>query len=218
MITAAEEIWAILREVSQSQKANERKFEQFIEENAKRSEETDRKMQETDRIVKETSQQMQVTTAQMKETDKKIKEVNASIGRLGNKLGDFVEEMVRPAAVRLFREQGIEVHEVHRNVEAQRGDEGIEVDLLVVNDTDIVAIECKSTLATDDIKEHVGRLDKLKRLLPTYAGKRVMGAVTGMVIPDNVARYAYSQGLFVIAQSGDHLLIRNQAGFSPRVW
>jgi hypothetical protein len=95
--------------------------------------------------------------------------------------------MVRPAAVRLFREQGIEVHEVHRSIEAQRDDEGIEVDLLVVNDTDIVAIECKSTLGTDDIKEHVGRLDKLKRLLPTYAGKRVMGAVTGMVIPDNVA-------------------------------
>ncbi len=193
MNAAAEEIWAILREVSQSQK------------------ETDRKMQETERRIQETTQQM-------KETDKKIKEMTASIGRLGNKLGDFVEEMVRPAAVRLFREQGIEVHEVHRNVEAQRGDEGIEIDLLVVNDTDIVAIECKSTLGTDDIKEHVARLDKLKRLLPTYHGKRVMGAVTGMVIPDNVARYAYSQGLFVIAQSGDHLLIRNQAGFSPRVW
>ena len=186
MNAAAEEIWAILREVAQSQK------------------ETDRKMKET--------------SHQTKETDKKIKEMTASIGRLGKKLGDFVEEMVRPAAVRLFREQGIAVHEVHRNVEAQRGDEGIEVDLLVVNDTDIVAIECKSTLGVDDVNEHVARLDKLKRLLPTYHDKRVMGAVTGMVIPDHVARYAYSQGLYVIALSGEHLLIRNDADFSPRVW
>ena len=196
MNAAAEEIWEILREVAQSQK------------------ESDLKMKETHRIVKETSQQMKETDRKMQETDKKIKEMTASIGRLGKKLGDFVEEMVRPAAVR----QGIAVHEVHRNVEAQRGGEGIEVDLLVVNDTDIVAIECKSTLGVDDVNEHVARLDKLKRLLPTYHDKRVMGAVTGMVIPDHVARYAYSQGLYVIALSGEHLLIRNDADFSPRVW
>lgn len=193
MNAAAEEIWAILREVAQSQK------------------DTDRKMQETDR-------KMQETDLKMRETDNKIKALAANLGRLGNKLGDFVEEMVRPAAVRLFREQGIDVHEVHRNIEAQRGDEGIEVDLLVVNDTDVVAIECKSSLSVDDVNDHLKRLDKLKRLLPSYQNKRVMGAVTGMVIPDHVARYAYGQGLYVIAQSGEHLLIRNGAGFSPRVW
>jgi hypothetical protein len=178
MNAAAEEIWAILREVAQSQK------------------ETDLKM---------------------KETDRKIKEMTASIGRLGNKLGDFVEEMVRPAAVRLFREQGIDVHEVHRGVSAKRNGEGIEVDLLVVNDNDVVAIECKSTLSIDDVNEHVIRLEKLKRLLPTYKDKRVMGALSGMVIPDNVAEYAYKQGFYVIAQSGEQVLIGNGEGFRPRV-
>ena len=193
MNAAAEEIWAILREVAQSQKETDLKMK-----------ETDRKMQETDR--------------KMQETDQKIKEMTASIGRLGNKLGDFVEEMVRPAAVRLFREQGIDVHEVHRGVSSKRNGEGIEVDLLVVNDNDVVAIECKSTLSIDDVNEHVIRLEKLKRLLPTYKDKRAMGAVTGMVIPDNVAAYAYKQGFYVIAQSGDHLLIRNGEDFRPRVW
>ena len=163
---------------------------------------------ETDRLMK----------ARSEETDRKIKEVTTSIGRLGNKLGDYVEEMVRPAAVRLFRERGIDVHEVHRNVEAQRDGDMIEVDLLVVNDTDVVAIECKSTLSEDDVNYHLRRLTKLKKLLPTYANKRVMGAVTAMVIPDNVAHYAYRQGLFVIVQTGDHLTIRNDAKFEPMVW
>lgn len=180
--------------------------------------ETDRKMQETDRIVKETSLQMKETDLKMKETDQRIKQVTESIGRLGNKLGDFVEEMVRPAAVRLFRECGIDVHEVHQNVIARRDGEGIEVDLLVVNDTDVVAIECKSSLSIDDVKAHINRLEKLKRLLPAYAGKRVMGAVTGMVLPDNVADYANSQGLYVIAQTGGHLAVRNGAGFQPQRW
>jgi hypothetical protein len=190
MNAAAEEIWAILREVAQSQKETDIKFKEYVAENEIRS----------------------------REIDKKVKEMTASIGRLGNKLGDFVEEMVRPAAVRLFREQGIDVHEVHRGVSSKRNGEGIEVDLLVVNDNDVVAIECKSTLSIDDVNEHVIRLEKLKRLLPTYKDKRAMGAVTGMVIPDNVAAYAYKQGFYVIAQSGDHLLIRNGEGFRPRVW
>ena len=172
MSSSAEEIWAILREVVESQK----------------------------------------------ETDKKIKEVTANIGRLGNRLGEFIEDAVRPAAVRLFRERGIEVHEVQQNVSVQRGDEGLEVDLMVANDLDLVAVECKSNLKQQDIDEHLARLAKIKRLLPKYANTRVMGAVAAMVIPDNVARYAYSKGLFVIGQSGEHLEIRNDAEFKPAVW
>jgi len=158
------------------------------------------------------------TDRKFQETDQKIKEITTNIGRLGNKLGDFVEEMVRPAAVRLFRERGIDVHEVHRNVEAWRGEEGIEIDLLVVNDTNVVAIECKSTLSLDDVNDQLDSLAKLKKLLPAYAGKRVMGAVAAMAIPDNVASYAYRQGLFVIAQTGDHLIIRNDAKFTSQIW
>jgi hypothetical protein len=191
--------------------------------------ETDRQFKETDRQFKETSRQLQENERQMRasreeyerqfqETDRRIKEVTASIGRLGSKLGAYVEEMVYPAAVRLFQERQIDVHEVHRNVHATRAEGAIEIDLLVVNDSDVVAIECKSTLKQDDVDEHLERLDKLKRLLPTYAQKRVMGAVTGMVMPEQVAQYAYRRGLFVIAQSGDQLTIRNDAAFQPRIW
>jgi Holliday junction resolvase len=49
--------------------------------------------------------------------------------------------------------QGIDVHEVHRGVSAKRNRDGIEVDLLVVNDNEVVAIECKSTLSIDDVSE-----------------------------------------------------------------
>lgn len=64
----------------------------------------------------------------LRETDLKSKEVMAGIGRLGNRLGEFVEEMVRPGAVRLFRSRGFEVHEVHQNVSARREEGEIEVE------------------------------------------------------------------------------------------
>ncbi len=67
---------------------------------------------------------------------------------------------------------------MHQNVSVTRDGEGIEVDLLVVNDGDVVAIECKSTLGLDDVNEHLARLEKVKRLLPSYANKQVMTPIT----------------------------------------
>jgi hypothetical protein len=192
-----DDVWKLFQE-------SDRKWQEMREEMREMSKETDKRFKETDK--------------RFKETDKKIKEVTTSIGRLGNKLGDFIEEMVHPAAVRLFQERGINVHEVHRNVISTRDGEGIEVDLLVVNDTDVIAIECKSTLSLDDVNEHLVRLEKLKRLLPAYANKQVMGAMTAMIIPENVASYAYRNGLYVIGQTGDHLVVRNDLKFKAKIW
>lgn len=190
----------------------------LFQENALKSRETDLQLKESARQIEEIGRQSKETDKKLQDTDRKIKEMTASIGRLGNRLGDFIEDAVRPAAVRLFKERGIEIYEIQQNVSVQRGEEGIEIDLMVVNDTEAVAIECKSNLKTDDVNEHLERLAKLKRLLPRYAGFSVMGAVAALVVPDNVARYAYAQGLFVIGQSGDHLEIRNDGQFKPMVW
>ena len=185
-----------------------RLFKETDEKFKENNERADKEFEETKRLIREMSMA----------TDRKIKEVSASIGKLGNRLGDFIEDAVRPAAVRLFQSRGIIVHEVQQNVSVQRGEEGLEIDLMVVNDTEAVAVECKSNLKIDDVNEHLERLDKLKRLLPRYAGFKVMGAVAAMVIPDNVARYAASTGLFVIGQSGEDMTIRNEKDFKPAVW
>ena len=176
--------------------------------------ETDRKFKE---IAEQSSERSKEIDRQFKETDRKIKEVSVSIGRLGNRLGDFIEDAVRPAAVRLFHERGIEVHDVFQNLTVQRGDESLEIDLMVVNDTEAVGVECKSNLKIDDVNEHLERLAKLKRISPKYANVKLMGAVAAMVIPENVARYAIGNGLFVIGQSGDHLEICNDRAFKPAV-
>lgn len=172
MSVEADEIWAILREVANEQKALQRE----------------------------------------------VKEVNKSIGRLTNRLGEFVEEAVRPSAVRLFRERGIDIHEVQQNITAKRDGEALEIDLLVVNNEDVVVIECKSNLSIDDVNDQLERLEKVKRLLPRYKDCRILGAVAGMVIPDNVATYAIRKGLYVIGQNGEHLGLRNDMSFAAKVW
>jgi hypothetical protein len=39
-----------------------------------------------------------------------------------------------------------------------------------------------------------------------------------MLIPDNVAQYAYKKGLFVIGQTGEQLVIRNDEKFKAKIW
>ncbi|MFI3217045.1 MAG: DUF3782 domain-containing protein, partial [Methylococcales bacterium] len=85
---------------------------------------------ETDRILKELSAEIKET---QKITAREINAVNTSIGRLSNRLGEFIEEAVRPSAVRLFRERGIDIHEVQQSITAKRDGEQLEIDLLVVN-------------------------------------------------------------------------------------
>jgi len=172
--------------------------------------ETDRKFQETERLMKERSL----------ETDKAIKKVSDNIDKLGNRLGEFVEAMVKPGLVRLFQARGLKVHRTMQNLTC-RDDGGqrlAEVDLLVVDTDTAIVVECKSFLGVDDINEHLERMAKFKTYWPEYAAYKLLGAVAAMVLPDSVGRYAWRKGLFVLAQNGEIVEIRNDDRFEPKVW
>lgn len=126
--------------------------------------------------------------------------------------------MLAPEAAELFQQRGIQVHEVHREVSVSRGTMSMGFGPLLVSDHELVAIQTSSKLSVDDIKEHAQRLQRFHLAFPHYQGIRVYGAVAGMVIPDETARFAYRQGLFVLGQSGETLSILNDANFRPRAW
>ncbi len=174
------------------------------------------------RLIGELAEAQKVTEQRFQETERLIKQqnqnLNEQLGKLGNRLGEFVEWQVRPAVVRLFQDRGIAVHEFYPGASARRDNEAIEIDLLVVNTTDAVLVEVKSKLTQLDVDEYLQQLSKFKRLMPRYGDVNAMGAVAAMVVPDEVARYAYRQGLFVLAQAGDSVVILNDDTFQPRTW
>jgi hypothetical protein len=112
------------------------------------------------------------------------------------------------------------VHQVAPNLTAydDNGRVIAEVDLLALNAQVAVAVECKSHLSVDDVNEHLHRLEHFKQCFPQYRGYQLLGAVAGMVVPDQVGRFAYRKGLFVLAQSGQAIEIRNDAAFQPQTW
>ena len=222
MATTADDVWQLLGELATAQKETERRFQ----ESDRRFQETERLLkqqnQETEHLFQESNRRFQETERLLKqqnqETDRQIKRMIKEVGKLSNRLGEFVEWQVRPAAVRLFQARGIDVHEFHPNVSVKRAYGGLEIDLLVVNDTDAILIEVKSKLSQRDVDDHLERLEKFKRFMPRYREVNALGAVGGMVISDEVAQYAYGQGLFVLSQSGDTVVILNDPQFQPRRW
>jgi hypothetical protein len=161
---------------------------------------------------------MRELAEQSKNTDRRLNELGKQIGGLGNRLGEFVEGVVRPGLVRLFQERGIDVHRTLRDVGGDKNGLALQVDLLVVNDTDAVAVEVKSKLTDRDVDDHLERLGKFKILFPEFASKRLLGAVAAMVVTDGAVRYAEKNGIFVIGQAGDDAVFLNSEGFEPRAW
>ncbi len=197
---------------------SDQKFKEARQAMREQSMKTERMFQETDRKFQETDRKIQETDRQIQETDRQVKETSKKVGQLSNRLGEFVEEMVRPGVERLFQQRGIDVSMTSRDVSYHNGKDGIEIDLLVRNGTDVVLIECKSKLSEEHVGDHLERLAKFKKYFPEYAEKKVMGAVAAMVIPESVERYACKKGLFVIAQSGEVITILNDKDFTPKQW
>ncbi|WP_008312302.1 DUF1626 domain-containing protein [Leptolyngbya sp. PCC 6406] len=233
MATTTDDIWRILNELAISQKElsdsqkelsdSQKELSDAQKELSDAQKETDRQfhlqVEENDRKfrlqVEENDRKFRL---QVEENDRRMKQLQQELGKLGNRLGEFVEWQVRPAVLRLFQQRGIEVHEILPEVSIQRGDAGFEIDLLVVNTTEAILVEVKSKLSQGDVDEHLERLAKFKQLMPRYSDVQAMGAVAGMVVPQEVARYAYRKGLFVLAQSGETVEILNDDRFQPRTW
>lgn len=216
-----EEVWALFKETDQKFKETDRKFQEMIQETDRKFQETDRKFQETDRKIQETTQQIKQTDQTLKNALKESERIlNKQMGKLTNRLGEFVEEMVKPAIIKLFRSRGIEVHVVTQRVQANNPELNLamEIDLLAINNNACILIEVKSHLSIDDVNEHLERMKKFKPLFPNYSTSQVYGAVAGMVIPEDVAKYAYRRGFFVMGQTGDTMGILNDINFQPIAW
>ena len=201
METTIQEVWTLFRETDRRFQATDKLLSQKFQE-------TDRKFQETEKLLALKSQ----------ETNNEIQRVSANVDKLAGKWGRFVEGLVVPGILRLFGERGIEIEKVFQRVKSHKGADTMEIDILGVDREYVVLVEVKSTLGADDVRDHLERLGLFRHFFPEYEDRKAIGAVAGIVMEENVGRFAYRQGLFVIAQSGDAVKILNDESFRPKTW
>ncbi|MFM6058402.1 MAG: DUF3782 domain-containing protein [Microcystis aeruginosa] len=194
---------------------NERQAAEAKLENDRRAAELERQAAEakleSDRRAAEAERSM----AELKRT---VERTSKAVDSLTTRWGRFVEELVELAVLRLFQEKGIDIKEVYPRARVKRQGIAMEIDILGVDDTDLVVVECKSRLSQDDVDEFIEKLTRFKIAFPHYQNYRAYGAVAGIEINECVDRYAYRKGLFVIKPSGDTVAIINDANFQPNTW
>jgi nitroreductase len=159
----------------------------------------------TDRLVQETAEQM-------KRTDKKISD-------LGDRIGEIVENMVGSNIVGQFQALNIAIKSHSRNKTfGIKGTEASgEIDVFLENGDVVVLIEVKTRLTEDGVRVQLDRLEKYR--LYGDDKRRILGAVTGAVVADDVVKFAHRQGLYVIVQSGEAVkIIAPPEGFVAKEW
>jgi hypothetical protein len=171
-------------------------------------------LQETDRQLKEIARRQKETDRQMKETDRRL-------GELGNRFGELSEHLLTSSITEKFRALNFAFTKAGPNLKFTdlQGKILTEVDVWLENGEFALAVEVKSFLRVEHVKDHVKRM----RLLRGYADKRqdrrkLLGAVAGAVVRAPARDYAFKQGFYMIEPSGDTVRISAPEGFTPRIW
>ena len=183
--------------------------------------ETREQMKETERMIKESAlAQEKKWEQERKEWDRRMEKTDQKIADLGDRIGQLVETMVEGGILRLFKALGYSFDICSRDIEFGNETLGIdgEIDLFLENGEYALLVEVKTNLSVSDVKNHVKRLEKYRRLADFRNDKRrFIAAVGGGVIRKNVREFALKSGLYVVQQSGDNIEVIPPEG-KPKVW
>jgi hypothetical protein len=177
--------------------------------------ETDRKLRETAQHIRESSEKTD------RLIEKLTRETSKQIGDLGGRFGELAEHLVAPGILKKFNALGYGFTKCGANVmiEDKSLNLALEIDLFLENGDCAAAVEVRENLKADDVKDHMNRMEKLRRYADTRRDlRKFYGAVAGAVIPSGVREFALKKGLCVIAQSGDTMTIDVPEGFKLKAW
>jgi hypothetical protein len=211
-ILSFEEAWAMIQENIRGIKEFRESLRESLEESRR---EADRRMREADRQIQEIREIQQ-------ETDRRMLRSDERISKLGGRLGEMIEYMVKPNLLSKFRELGFVFTKIYQdtNIKDEKNEIIAEADFTLENGDKVMIVEVKTKPSIEDIKYHVTRMGKLRKHADLHGDARTyLGAVAGMVINDNELKFALKNGFYVIVPSGDTFNITVPSGeYRPREW
>ncbi len=195
-----------------------------IKELAKAQKETDRQLKETSKAQQETAKAHKETERLLKEskleTDRQFKKSDKRMAKLDElfigQWGKLMEALVKGDLVKLLQERNIEVQSISQESSGVWNDEPFEFDIIVVNGSEVVVTEVKTTLWLKDLTHFINKLKNFKQMLPLYKDKIIYGAVAYLKANQGSARKAEKEGLFVIQALGSSASIINAKHFKPK--
>jgi len=193
-----ESVWAALQETDRILKESIERHDREMKESAERH---DREMKESAERHKEFEEEMKKSKA----------EFNERLGNYINLFGDFTEYTMAPKLREKFMELGLDFPKANRNTSVKDNKTKqilLETDVMLENGDKAMMVEIKTQLTVERINKHIERLEKMRKHADLYGDKRTfLGAVAGVVVDDDVRKYALNQGLYLIEPAGADLNI-----------
>jgi len=183
-----DEAWAAIRETQQAQK-------------------------ETEKAQKEAQKGTQKARD---EAWKAIRETQKNIGGLSNRFGSMVEHILIPGLPKKFKKFGYSF----TRIASYKYADGVwaQIDGMLENGTQAIAVEVKFTLRNTDIDDHILRMEKIRKFADEHGDKRqFIGAIAAINTDESARNYALKKGLFVIEPRGEDVKVTKPEG-EVRVW
>lgn len=154
----------------------------------------------------------QETDKKFQETDKKIRELNSLFT---TQWGKLMETLVEGDLVNLLKSRKIEVYRTSQRVKGNFKGTSYEFDIIAKNGKEVVIVEVKTTLRTNDVTNFIKKLRNAKEWMPDLIDNSVYGAVAYLTAESSSDIMAANKGLFVIRATGNSASITNEEGFKP---
>jgi hypothetical protein len=175
-------------------------------------------LSEVEKNVKEIWEMFRETDRRL---DKRFEETDKSIKELATlftgQWGKLIESLAESGILELLQSRGIAVSRLFRRSVSRQNGREMELDFLLTNDSEVVLGEVKTTMKTDDVKNFVNKLGEFLYFYPHYKGFKIYGAMIGISMEEESAKYAYRKGLFVFKVGGEGMLqLLNDDKFTPK--
>jgi hypothetical protein len=181
-----ESVWAILQETAQAQKESRAEF---------------------DERMKKADQQREKSSA---EFDRRMKKLEELTGSFANNQGLFAEEYFfnsfENGKQNFFGEK---FDEIEPNVKGIKKGFKDEYDILLINGKSVGIVEVKYKAHESDIPKVIKKAETLRINFPEYQNHKIYLGLASMVFYPKVEEECVNQGIAVIKQVGDTVVIND---------
>jgi len=175
--------------------------------------ENERLMKENDRIFREEiAETRRVFKEQSADFDKRMKEIQQTVGGMGNSNGDVAETYFRNCFAKSMTFAGQEFDHIDAPLgrKNKRLNLQAEYDIVMYNCTSVAIIEIKYKVEKEVVGRTLKKVEIFKKLFPQYQGYAIYLGLAGLSIEASAEKEAILQGIAVIKQVGDTVVIYDE--------
>ena len=191
----------------------------IVKDLAKSQKEIEKQVAEISKSIKEGQKELQYGN---KETEKQLAEISKVLNEDNDNWGHFIKGLIEGDLDWLLKERAIKVFKTIPSGAAFKREDGTiktKYDLIVLNETEVVIVEARTTLNNTKIDQIIKKLGQVRNNFPEYSDKKIYAGVAYMTSDIGSDKYAEEKGLFLIKAPGGPTnvsIIANAKNFTPK--